>query len=84
MTVDQLEKTSEFVPSGLTMCDGCGSSRAYVRFYKEESEFLMCGHHANKHELVLVSMGYGVHDRRDVLKAEVEAYKSVKPDDDNF
>lgn len=86
MTVAEMEKISEFTPTGLTRCDGCsnGCSKAYVRFTKQDSEFLFCSHHANKHELILVSMGYMMTDRRDVLQAEVTAYKTVKSDDDNF
>lgn len=84
MTVAEMEKTYEFSPSGLTRCDGCsnGCAKAYVRFNKGDSEFLFCSHHANKHELVLVSMGYIMTDRRDILEAEIKAYKKVS--DDNF
>ena len=85
MTVTEVQvKTEEFNPTGLTLCDGCGSSKAYVRFYKGDTDFLFCAHHTNRHELALISLGYQMTDRRDILDAEIKAYNTVNPDDDNF
>lgn len=84
MTVDQIEKLTEFNPNGTTQCDRCGSSRAYVRFIKEDLDLLACGHHASQWELALISSGWSMQDRRDVLEEEVRKYNTVNPDDDNF
>lgn len=41
-------------------CDRCGA-QAYVRFAKDEQDFLFCGHHARKHERALIDdHGYGI------------------------
>lgn len=85
MTIKEMQRIEEFVPSGLIRCDACGpSSQAYVRFVDDSGVFNMCGHHATKHELALVSLGYFMQDRRDVLERDTHAYKTVSPDDDNF
>ena len=85
MTVAEMEQMETFTPSGLIMCDGCHVSRAYVRFSRSpEDIFHFCSHHSNAHELVLTSMGYLMTDRRDVLEAAEQAYKTVKADDDKF
>jgi hypothetical protein len=85
MDIAQLENAPEtFEPSGLIMCDACFVARAYVKFTKEDSDWFLCNHHATVHELVLVSSGHTMIDRRDVLEAAEKAFSSVNPDDDNF
>ena len=81
---NNLDKISDFEPTGLTRCDACsnGASKAYVRFIKGDFELMYCSHHSNVHELAMISSGWHMQDSRHVLQKEIEAYK--KPSDDNF
>lgn len=49
-------------------CDRCGA-QAYVLWCKGPGELLMCAHHANEHELTLVTSGWelAIDDRANVL-----------------
>lgn len=72
-----------FEPSRLDRCDGCGSSRAYVRVSKNNKDLLFCKHHYTKFQVALLEDEWQIQDRTDILDSEIEAYNKPR-EDDNF
>lgn len=76
-------KAAKWNPDARDRCDRCGeSSRAYVRATKEAAELYFCRHHYNDHQAQLITQGFEIEDRTDILDDECAKYKAVS--DDNF
>lgn len=59
---DEVEATDDMISIPLTAhdrCDSCGS-QAYVRFVKDEQDFLFCGHHSTKYFKGLKDAGFEI------------------------
>jgi hypothetical protein len=54
-------------------CDRCGA-QGYVRWVKEDTDLVMCGHHSTKYEPELLGAGFSVYeDNRAVLTQKLVA-----------
>lgn len=74
-------------PSGtptlqIGVTDAGSPAWAYVRATKAASELYFCRHHYNDHQAQLITQGFEIEDRTDILDDECAKYKAVS--DDNF
>lgn len=68
-----------WTPRATDRCDRC-TSRAYTRAKKDELELFFCAHHTRDYESSLITSGWELQIRLDILESEVHKQKTVSDD----
>lgn len=73
---------STWRPNAMDRCDRCnGESRAYTKAEKDGLQLFLCAHHTREFDEILMSLGWDLDVRIDVLDEEVKKYSQSLPDD---
>lgn len=75
------ETVSTWEPKATDRCDRCSSSRAYTRATKDGQDLFFCGHHTKLFETTLITSGWDLDIRLDILEEECRKYKAVSIED---